>query len=260
LNAVTLGIGWLLVAFSQNKRRMHDFVAGTLVVQRDPTPQARAVVVGVLCALAALPVIGIIAAIAVPGLLRARVSGNEASALDEGAIVGGILLPALNSSCSCGTTAPTCFRDTSVAKARQASNEAIARQDVEGISSFWLDDYVVIRGSGVIERGKEANETNWKRVFREAPQTYFERIPSEIIVSKNDSDLAWETGEWKGLNTYSKGGRYSAQWKKKDGQWKLQAELFVASRSVQEADHRCRGDGRHTRLGQMMQVLRTGAG
>jgi hypothetical protein len=29
-------------------------------------------------------------------------------------------------------------------------------------------------------------------------------------------------------NTYSKGGRYSAQWKKKDGEWKLQAELFVA--------------------------------
>ena len=115
-----------------------------------------------------------------------------------------------------------------IRKARQASNDAIARQDAEGISKFCLDDYVIIRGSGVIERGKEANKKEWKRIFTETPQTNFERIPSEIIISKNNSNLAWESGEWKGFNTYSKGGRYSAQWKKKDGEWKLQAELFVA--------------------------------
>jgi ketosteroid isomerase-like protein len=115
-----------------------------------------------------------------------------------------------------------------IRKARQASNEAIARKDAEGISMFYLDDYVIIRGSGVIERSKEESKASWKQIFREAPETYFKRIPSEIIISKNNSDLAWESGEWKGFNTYSKGGRYSAQWKKKNGEWKLQAELFVA--------------------------------
>ena len=115
-----------------------------------------------------------------------------------------------------------------IRKARQTSNEAIARQDVDGISKFWLDDYLVIRGSGVIEHGKEANIANWRRIYKENPQTYFERFPSEIVISKNNPDLAWESGEWKGYNTYSKGGRYSAQWKRKDGEWKLQAELFVA--------------------------------
>jgi ketosteroid isomerase-like protein len=115
-----------------------------------------------------------------------------------------------------------------IRKARQTSNEAIARQDVDGISKFWLDDYLVIRGSGLIEQGKETNKANWSRIFKETSQTYFERIPSEIIVSKNNAELAWESGEWKGFNTYSKGGRYSAQWKKKDGEWKLQAELFIA--------------------------------
>ena len=115
-----------------------------------------------------------------------------------------------------------------IRKTRQTSNEAIAKRDVDGIAKFWVDDYVVIRGSGVVARGKEPNKTEWKRIFTETPQTYFERLPSEIIVSKNNPNLAWETGEWKGFNTYSKGGRYSAQWKKKDGEWKLQAELFVA--------------------------------
>ena len=111
---------------------------------------------------------------------------------------------------------------------RQSTNEAIARQDVEGFSKFWLDDYVVIRGSGVIEQGKEANKANWLRIFKETPQTKFERFPSEIIISKNNPDIAWESGEWKGFNTYSNGGRYSAQWKKKADEWKIQAELFVA--------------------------------
>lgn len=115
-----------------------------------------------------------------------------------------------------------------IRKARQSSNEAIVRRDVEGISKFWLDDYVVVRGSGTIEQGKAANKTAWEKIFKETPQTYFERIPSEIVISKSNPNLAWESGEWKGYNTYSKGGRYSAQWKKIDGEWKLQAELFVA--------------------------------
>jgi ketosteroid isomerase-like protein len=115
-----------------------------------------------------------------------------------------------------------------IRKSRQSSNEAIAKRDVEGFTKFWLDDYVVIRGSGVIEQGKETNKTNWTGIFKEAPKTYFERIPSEIIISKNNPYIAWESGIWKGFNTYSNGGRYSAQWKKKDGEWKIQAELFVA--------------------------------
>ena len=115
-----------------------------------------------------------------------------------------------------------------IRKSRRSSNEAIEKRDVEGIIKFWLDDYLVIRGSGVIEQGKEANKTNWMVTFKETPKTYFERIPSEIIISKNNPDLAWESGVWKGFNTYSKGGLYSAQWKRKDREWKIQAELFVA--------------------------------
>ncbi|HTH57515.1 MAG TPA: nuclear transport factor 2 family protein [Cyclobacteriaceae bacterium] len=115
-----------------------------------------------------------------------------------------------------------------IRRARETSNEAIAKRDVEGLSKFWLDDFVIVRGSGAIETGKEASITAWKKIFSETPQTYFERTPSEIIISKNNPALAWESGTWKGFNTYSKGGRYSAQWKKRGAEWKLQAELYVA--------------------------------
>ena len=40
LNALTLGIGWIVVAFSKQKRGLHDFVAGTLVVQRTRESQS----------------------------------------------------------------------------------------------------------------------------------------------------------------------------------------------------------------------------
>lgn len=115
-----------------------------------------------------------------------------------------------------------------IQNARQLSNEAIVKHDIEGISQFWLDDYLIIRGSGVVEQGKEANKTTWINLFKETPKTYFTRTPSEIIISESNPDIAWETGVWKGFNTYSKGGKYSAQWKRKNGEWKLQAELFVA--------------------------------
>jgi ketosteroid isomerase-like protein len=115
-----------------------------------------------------------------------------------------------------------------IRKARQPSNDAIARRDLESIGKFLLDDFVIIRGNGTIEIGKARNTQMWKKMIEETPQTYFERVPAEIIISKNNPNLAWESGNWKGFNTYSKGGRYSAQWKKKDGEWKLQAELFVA--------------------------------
>ncbi|MCE2936874.1 MAG: YybH family protein [Cyclobacteriaceae bacterium] len=115
-----------------------------------------------------------------------------------------------------------------IRQARQASNEGIARKDVDAVAAFWWEDYVVITGRGHVAAGREANAAEWRKMLAEAPLTRFERTPSEIIISRNNPELAWESGQWKGFNTYSAGGRYSAQWKKKNGQWKLQAELFVA--------------------------------
>jgi uncharacterized RDD family membrane protein YckC/type II secretory pathway pseudopilin PulG len=81
LNALTLGIGWLMAAFTSEKRALHDYVAGTIVLARDDARKMHGAVIAVLAVVAFIPVVGIIAAIAIPGLLRARMSGNEASAI-----------------------------------------------------------------------------------------------------------------------------------------------------------------------------------
>jgi uncharacterized protein (TIGR02246 family) len=117
-----------------------------------------------------------------------------------------------------------------IRESRAASNSAIAKKDIDGVSSFWLPDFVQVRGNGTTENGKEAITATWKDLFINSPATSFIRTPTEIIVSINDATLAWERGTWEGINAYSKGGNYSAMWRKKDGVWKIQAELYVALR------------------------------
>ena len=111
--------------------------------------------------------------------------------------------------------------------AREATNEAIAKHDIAAMSKYWLDDLVLVRGNSSYLSGKDTIVTAWKKLFTDNPKVIYVRTPSEIVISKNDT-LAWETGTWKALNSYSNGGNYSAMWKKVDNTWKIFAELFVS--------------------------------
>ena len=110
---------------------------------------------------------------------------------------------------------------------RAASNEAIAKHDIDGVSKYWLDDFVQVRGNGTYLTGKENIIAIWKDLFSKNPEVIYLRSPEEIIIGDNDT-IAWEKGTWIGINTYSKGGNYAAMWLKVNGVWMLKAELFVA--------------------------------
>jgi uncharacterized RDD family membrane protein YckC len=69
LSALTAGLGYLPAAFGE-KRALHDYVAGTRVVNVDGTPAWRRVVVVVAGTLAPLAVIGVLAAVAIPQYAR----------------------------------------------------------------------------------------------------------------------------------------------------------------------------------------------
>ncbi len=114
-----------------------------------------------------------------------------------------------------------------ITAARMASNKFIADHDIDGISKFLLDDFVQVRGNATHLTGKDIVVASWKQLFISNPKVSYVRNPTEIIISDNDS-LAWETGKWIGINSYSKGGNYSAMWRKWNGEWKIQAELFVS--------------------------------
>jgi ketosteroid isomerase-like protein len=110
---------------------------------------------------------------------------------------------------------------------RAASNRAIAKHDVEGIAKYWLPDFVQVRGNATYIAGKDSIVASWQQLFNSNPEVSYIRNPAEIIISKNDT-LAWEKGTWIGIKTYSRGGNYSAMWRRKNKEWKIQAEIFVA--------------------------------
>ena len=81
LNALTLGLGWVLAGVTPRKRGLHDFTAGTVVLQDVGTfPVGWVMAAMAMCALS-VPLAGVVAAIAIPGMLRARMSANEARAI-----------------------------------------------------------------------------------------------------------------------------------------------------------------------------------
>ncbi|HEY8783655.1 MAG TPA: nuclear transport factor 2 family protein [Mucilaginibacter sp.] len=114
---------------------------------------------------------------------------------------------------------------------RTASNAAIAKHDINGISKYWLPDFVQTIGRGTSLTGKDTIVAAWKALFKTNKTVSYVRMPTAIVIGDNDL-MAWETGTWIAKNSYSKGGNYSAMWRKIDGAWKLQAELFVSLRKL----------------------------
>lgn len=108
---------------------------------------------------------------------------------------------------------------------RESSNQAIANQDTAGIAQYWMEDIIVISGEGGQYIGKKELQRVFKEMFVSDPPV-FVRNPLEVIIG-DSGILAWETGTWFYL-TDSFRGNYSAMWRKLNGSWFIQSELFVS--------------------------------
>jgi ketosteroid isomerase-like protein len=118
--------------------------------------------------------------------------------------------------------------DIAIIKAsRVSSNRAIAKHDIDGMSKYWLADFVQTIGRGTSLAGKDTIIASWKKLFSTNPTVLYVRIPGNITIG-NNGIMAWETGTWTAKNSYSNGGNYAAMWRKINGTWQLQAELFVS--------------------------------
>src|SRR5579863_7370940 len=84
---------------------------------------------------------------------------------------------------------------------REASNAAIARHDIDGISKYWLADFVQTIGRGSNLTGRDTNIGSWKQLFRTNPAVLYVRKPVQIIIGDNGV-MAWETGTWRAKNSY----------------------------------------------------------
>jgi len=115
--------------------------------------------------------------------------------------------------------------------ARAASNAAIARHDPAGIAAAWMADVHVTPSTSAFTNGRTENQQRMSDQFARRPDTIYIRTPSAIDVFAPWS-VASERGDWVGRWTEPDGaleigGTYLVQWRKIDGAWRIQSELYV---------------------------------
>jgi ketosteroid isomerase-like protein len=115
--------------------------------------------------------------------------------------------------------------------ARARSNRAIAAHDLAGIAGVWLDNVHIVTSTSAQATGRDPNQQRMAQQFSRRPDTVYVREPVAVAIMP-PWNVAAERGEWTGRWTEPDGrveigGAYLAQWRKVDGRWSIQAELFV---------------------------------
>lgn len=121
--------------------------------------------------------------------------------------------------------------ETRIRAARERSNAAIAKHDVAAIAAHWMLDFHVVTSTSAQASGREAYAKRMAETFARRPDTVWVRTPATVDVFAPWT-VASERGEWTGRWTEPDGvieigGTYLAQWRRVDGVWLIQAELFV---------------------------------
>ena len=121
---------------------------------------------------------------------------------------------------------------SAIRAARTAQNAAIAAADLDRAASFWTEDVTVRRALGQSLSGRDAARQALAPPAPPASGLVYQRLTKDVEVSPK-WPLAFETGTWEGhrgtiAGPVVIGGRYSAQWVKRDGRWLIRAEVFVA--------------------------------
>jgi ketosteroid isomerase-like protein len=151
----------------------------------------------------------------------------------------GLLAPLIVSGCArtaanrtAGTNASNAMEAGAVRDSRNAQNRAIAAGNADLAATFWTEDVTIRRALGQDVRGRNAYRQLVVPGGNRDSSLVYQRDPTSIEVSAS-FPLAFETGTWRGhlggiAGPEVIGGRYSAQWVKRDGRWLIRSEVFVA--------------------------------
>ena len=121
-----------------------------------------------------------------------------------------------------------------IVASRARSNAAIARHDTVGIAREMMPDVTVVSSTSAMGTGVAANVSRMAAQFARRPDTRWVRTPDTIAVF-DAWGVASERGHWVGTWTEADGplvirGSYEAQWRRQEGTWRIQGELFVPLR------------------------------
>ena len=146
------------------------------------------------------------------------------------ALVTALLVPMVVAMAA-GAQLPPPSDEAAIRAARAQSNRSIAAHDVAGIARHWLPDVHIVTSTSTQGTGKDLNGQRMADQFTRRPDTVYVRTPAtvEVFTAWN---VASERGEWTGQWAEPDGvvrvrGTYLAQWRKVNGTWLIQAEVFV---------------------------------
>lgn len=118
-------------------------------------------------------------------------------------------------------------------EARRLQTQALARNDLDTVVRYWDPAITIRRALGHPVDGAAAARKLLEPSNPPAATTIvFQRESTAVEVSTN-WPLAYEQGRWSGhVGTADAkpimSGKYAAQWVKRDGQWLIRSEVFVA--------------------------------
>ena len=133
--------------------------------------------------------------------------------------------------CADGASAQQSADERMIRDTRARSNAAIAAHDPAGIAQAWMDDVHVTSSTSAQTSGRAANQERMTQQFARRADTIYVRTPATIDVFAPWA-VASERGNWTGRWTEPDGvmeigGTYLVQWRKIDGRWLIQSELYV---------------------------------
>lgn len=144
------------------------------------------------------------------------------------------LLLALMLASACAQAQPLAADEAAIRDARRTQTQALARDDLDAVVKYWTPDITIRRALGHAVEGAAAARKLLEPSAAPNPATrvIYQREALSVSVSGH-WPLAYEEGRWSGHVGSADGkpilaGRYSAQWVKRDGQWLIRSEVFVA--------------------------------
>lgn len=143
-------------------------------------------------------------------------------------------LALLGGSAIAQTASSTAADEAAIREARRIQTEALAKNDLDTVVKYWTPDITIRRALGhPVETAAAARKLlEPTGTVNPATAIIYQREAVSVTASAN-WPLAYEEGRWSGhvgdvKNAPILGGRYSAQWVKRDGKWLIRSEVFVA--------------------------------
>ncbi len=113
---------------------------------------------------------------------------------------------------------------------RAAFNRAIADGDAAAIGPLLAKDCVMVTGTdSAVIAGRTAQVKVWRREFAAPTRDTYVRTPATFAIS-TIARIAMEHGTWDALaseGATTASGTYAAKWRQVQGEWVIEAEVFV---------------------------------